>query len=282
MSFVTQYAGVNTAAQLSPAIWHDCPIEQLMAGRTPGVFFDDHFVSAPDTGTITSATNIGPYEYFAESGGSITPSVTASNGRGAVNLVSGTTGDADVVLSLGGGAPFCISDTAGEDFKLWFEARLLISSVSDDGVQYFIGLTEEDRAAAAGIFSGSGSTTIGTAMSDIDYIGFVRLDGSTTGLGFAYNKAGASDQLVIAAAATLAAGTYVNVGFRYDPTAPAAKRISVFVNGSMLSTHVTATMIAASHFPDAEELTMTMGVAPDTTNSGTMTVDRWTCAQLAA
>ena len=51
------------------------------------------------------------------------------------------------------------------------------------------------------------------------------------------------------------ADTYVKAGFIYDPTAPANKRIKVFVDNVESSTYVTSTLIAAATFPDAEALT---------------------------
>ncbi len=275
------YKGANSNRLHSPALWADFPIGPIQVGAVDGAYFFDDWLRGWDTGTITTVANFGDYEMFAESGGSITPSTSVSSDRGAVNLVSGTTGDADTAICYGGGANFIIPTTLGTA-KLVFECRLKISAVTNDANQQFIGLTIPDVTAAAALFGGSGSTTLATAMADVAYLGFVRLDGDTTDFRFVYNKAGGTDATLITSAATLAADTYVKLGFVYDTNEPdGTRRIKVYVNGSVKSTYITDAIIAdTTNFPGGVAMTMAAVVAPDSTTSATTTIDWWAIGQL--
>ena len=54
----------------------------------------------------------------------------------------------------------------------------------------------------------------------------------------------------------MAAGTYYNVGFVYDPAAPESERIKIYVDNVEQTDKVTAANIAAATFPDGEKLAM--------------------------
>lgn len=273
----------NTGVLPSPIIWAGMDARGERPGRTIG-FFDD-FGWSPNPGTITTATLVGPYRMIAESGGDVNFSAVAG---GEMLLVGGTTGDADTVVTWGDGAPFVLTKDAAVG-KLVFEARIKISSITDaDQVQFFVGLCEETRAAAAGLFSGSGSGTANIAMADIDMIGFARFDDDGDALAFVYGKAGQTAYEVIASAETLVADTYTKVGFVYDPNVVPSERITVYVNGVAHGTKIpdagatTDPSMAAATFPSGEEMTAAVGITPDSTTDNTLTVDWWGCRQIRA
>jgi len=260
----------------SPNLWGECPIPQILEDSGVGYHFFDDFLAAYDFATNTAVTNVGPYEIFTGNGPSLAGAVNLPGG--AQTIISGASADVTAILTLGGGAPFMISDTSGEDRKLWFEARIKISSVTDaDQAPFFIGFAEEDRSAANGIFADAGGDLGFTTT--IDLIGFGRFDNDGDSLSFIYQKGGQTCQDVLQIA--LAADTWIKVGFLYDPTAPAAKRIKVYANNLEQSTYVTAANIAAATFPDAEELTLIMGMQNDSTTTNTLSVDWWRAAQLS-
>ena len=269
-------ADASTNRRASPAIWSDCPVERIMLD--PGVGYghqDDFSGGGYDFATNTAVTQIGEYEIFTGNGPSLAGSVTIP---GAQTFVSGTSADVAAQMVLGGGAPFVISDTAGADKKLWFEARFKISAVVDaDQVQFFIGLTEEDRSVANGTFADAGGDLGFTTT--IDLLGFGRFDNDGDSLSLCYQKASQTAQDTLQNA--IAADTYIKCGFVYDPAADTAKRISVFFDNVINGTFVTGTNIAAATFPDAEELTMVIAVQNDSTTTNTLTVDWWRCFQLS-
>ena len=134
-----------------------------------------------------------------------------------------------------------------------FEVRFKVGQVTDS-YNAFLGLSEEGLAAANTI-SDAG------ALADRDLLGFAILEADGDSVDFVYNKASAGGVTTkIDGLKTLAADTFVNLGFCYDPAAPADRRIAVFVDNVEQSTYVTATNIAAATFPDAEELAFLAGL----------------------
>jgi hypothetical protein len=76
------------------------------------------------------------------------------------------------------------------------------------------------------------------------------------------------------------ADTFVKLGFLYDPSAPPAKRIKVFVSNVEQSTYVTAANIAAATFPDGEELGFLFGMKMGSAVLAEAAIDWWAFAQL--
>ena len=97
---------------------------------------------------------------------------------------------------------------------------------------------------------------------------------------FVYKAEGQSQTVALAAADVPVADTYAKLGFVYDPDAPAANRITIYVDGVRQSTYVTATNIAAITFPDAEPMAMVMCAKTGETAAVLCQMDWWRCAQL--
>lgn len=283
---IAQYKGRTDTRLWSPALWGDYKGGGPMGlGIEDSIWFHDDFVSAPDCGTITTVVNVGPYEVFGESGtatgGLVSDISTLSTGYvGGLVVTCGTTTNHDTAICLGGGAPFVINSS--DPRKLWFEARLALSSVTNDIYSTFIGLGEEDLSAGAGIFADEDNATFNSAFADKDLIGFYVLSPDGDALGAMYGKAGQTAQNLISSAGALTAATFVKVGFKYDPTAPISQRITFFVNGAPLTTYVTHALQTAATFPDGEEMTMLIGTTnSDGSTDATVTLDWWSCAQMA-
>ena len=132
------------------------------------------------------------------------------------------------------------------------EFRFRLNSVTDGDGSVFLGLGEEGLGAAATpLADDTGHTT-----SDDDLIGFLITEDDNDALKFVYRKNGGALQTVMTYGTALAADTWYNVGFVYDPEAPESKKIKIFVDNVEQSTYVTGTNIAAATFPDGEELDM--------------------------
>lgn len=282
---VIRYLGSTGDRLKSPIIWHDCPATRIMTGMADGIHHFDDFIDVHELAAGSSLTKLGPYEVIADSGASLTAEddTTATNASGmwgAAEFVAGTTGDADLVMQLGGGGAYAISSTAADAKKLAFEARFKISSITDGVSSFFIGLGEPSRAAAAGVFTTTQGDTVDSAMADVAFIGFWRADADGNGLNFIYSANGQTAVDHITDIQTLVADTNYKVGFKFDPTAPPARRISVYVDSVVSSTYVTATNISAATFPDAEVMNPVIGHNNDDGSTAcTATVDWWAAAQ---
>lgn len=271
---VAQY-GKSTSADTSPglslSLWG-----QVLQRMRPG----NHIAIGEDFEAFGLSTavssNVGRY---AGRGGQAVSyedtsfSLAVRSERGGVLRFSHGTDNEEASLQwCDDSAAFVISDTAGEDFALAFEARVKFGSIANDVLGGFVGLAEEN-AAAHNFIADAGT------MVDKDFIGFHRLEGDGDAIDFIYKKNGQTQQSLISDMATIAADTYVKLGFLYDPEADASERITAFVNGVPQSTKVTAALIAAATFPDGEEMSPIAGVKLATGSAHTMDMDWIACVQ---
>ena len=263
----------------SPSIWADCPQAEMLIDPGVGILFFDDFLSSYDLATNqTTVTKLGPYEAYTGNGTNLLVSGGVTGIGGTLVIASGDTADINAVFTLGGGAPFMISTTDGDDCDLWFECRFKISSITTaDQAQVFIGLTEEDRAAANGIWADAGGDLGFTTT--IDLLGFARSDNDGASVSLAYQKASQTPQDNNQAA--IVADTFLKLGFKYKPKGDASKRIRTFKNAVEQTTYVTSTNLAAATFPNGEELTLCLAVQNDSTTTNSVTLDWWKCAQLS-
>ena len=243
----------------SESIWASFPMDEHLS--FPGRYFHyfDDFDICPSLTSATTAVNRFPYMSFIDTSDTIVTLATQKN-DGVLRLATAATDNNGPVVGFAGtttgeGACFNISDTAGDDKPLWYEARWRTDTVTDNGGALFIGLAEEARCVNNGL-----SIDDTGVIADIDHIAFNTAHDDGDALNFAYTKSGQTDTEVIAALDALVASTWYKSGFKYDPLAETAKRIAIFQNQVEQSTYVTGTNIAAATFPDAEELTPYFGV----------------------
>ena len=278
---------------LSPALWAKCPRTSIMTGQADGFRDGDDFkfgMSGEDA--VDDVATIPGYDRYIDTGNTIRiTSVTETNYFGSVALITdGTDNDGPVlhrVVSLNAAgsnvtAPFVISDTAGSDFPMWFEARMKKSSVTDNQCAFAIGLVSgilDERAADNGVLADN----TGDIVDSIGFIGFRNLHDNGEELDFVYQDAAQTAPVEAAAnLATLVADTYFKVGFYFDPMADGSKRITIFYNGMPQSTFVTATNIAASTFPDGDMMGFVAGSKNGEGTATTLTLDWWKCVQVYA
>lgn len=245
------YTGSNSDRGPSPAVWGR--IRECIDPNDAYEIFDD-FLNF--NGTVT--TNVGDYSgqaggyrSYEDSGGSITNLATEVGG--VIRITTDNTDNDEMWLQPGSATSVFgkISDTAGDDKLLIFEARVRLGQTATGNA--FIGLTEEGLAAADTI-------TDAGAWADKDAIGFLILEDDSDGIDFIYKKAGQTLQTKIAVAQAVTADTWYKLAFMYDPNQVDAKKITVFVDGVDEGTYVTATDIAAATFPDGEELQPLFGI----------------------
>jgi len=256
---------INTGTGASPAVWADCPRDEIAFDSAVGIIYEDEFVNTPQ---MISAQNVAKYASYIDTG--VTIKQSASETNGAV-VVAGNNADNDEgSITTGGnsGTMVVISDTASAAKKLWFEATIKVESIADDNTAFFVGLSEEGLAAADTLVDDTAE------LAQKDFIGFRTLTADGDALLFSYRKgSGAIVSIALdTASAVLVADTYVKVGFVYDPEAIDAKKIKLFVDGVEQANAVTATQIATATFPDGEELAMLLATKNGDANTQLLTL----------
>lgn len=257
---------------LSPRLWAHATGQALAPdGLLRGTFLYDDFINFGNTAAV--ATNVGRYAseggaYYTFEDTGATVSQIATNRKGVVALTTDADDNQEVDMTTGGntGGLGMISDTAGDDRLLIFEARFAVPQIVTQNL--FLGLAEEGLAVTDGIIDDSGDHT------SKDLIGFSVNEDAASTLVFSYRKAGQTEQFPITSLQTLVANTFYNVGFVYDPKAHTNNRIKIYVNNVEQSTYVTGTNIAAATFPDGEELAMYAAVK-NVTDITTLHLDSW-------
>ena len=252
--FFVHHEGQNTTG-LSPRLWRR--VSQALqegAGQTRLFLAGDDFPAIHNSGTLTDLISELPYVIFSDDTTNHTVLGAADENGGVLqlNIDAGAGANEEIGICAGDGTQQLgqISDTAGADYITAFECRFKLSSVTNGQAATFIGLAQPGIVANGGIID-----TDGGPMANKAAIGFNVLANDGNSLDFCYQGASQTRNDLITDVAVLVADTYVKAGFIYDPTAPANKRIKVFVDNVESATYGTSTLIAAATFPDAEALT---------------------------
>ena len=231
--------------KLSPRLWARLIEDGLTAdGSAPGDLLVEDFVS-PCVAKSASG-EFGNLYFYDETAATVGPSTEKS----VIELSSGATANKSGNLVTGGnvGNLGAISDAAGADKLTIFEARIKLEDVADGSV--FVGLSKVGTADASKPFAG---TTNHTLQSE-GLIGFVINKSAPSALTFVYKADGVTEVTLLTASASLVGGQFYNLGFVYDPSAPASEKIKVYIDNVEQAQKVTADNIAASSFPDGTAL----------------------------
>lgn len=272
--FFVHHEGQNTSG-LSPRLWRRVS-QALMdgAGQTRLILTGDDFMCAKSHDTSTVLNSECSYTSYIDTGNTLT---NLADERGGVLALGGMDADNDECWLASGDATSvlgAISDTAGADFITAFECRIKKGNIANDVSAIFCGLAEEGLAAAETKADGTG------VFAAKDCIGFDNVHADGDAINFIYQKAGQTLVTKIAAVHVPVADTFVKLGFLYDPFAPAAKRIKVFVNNVEQTTYVTAANIATATFPDGEELGFLFGQKKGAATEAEVAIDWWAFAQV--
>lgn len=262
----------NTDAGPSPALWGSFPNGEA-ANPHEYYLFEPDLRNCPVFASTVSQMGLITLQDTGVTiqGDPTQPGVMQWGGQDADN-------DAGILTAAGNvGTSFLLSDSDPRD--VWFEVGLRKSSIGNNSMAFFAGLTEEGMAAATNTLLATDSA----ALSDKDLIGFHVTQAAGATVTFVYNKAGAGGVTVkIASLATMVATTWIKLGFKYRPSAPTERRISIYVNGQVQTTYVTGANIAAATFPDGEELVPTLAFKKGEATISTADVRLWRCAQKIA
>lgn len=262
----------------SPSIWSTCPWMDIQGDPNVGYAFFDDFLEFGLPGTQTTQINLGKYKvYNTGSGEVITDAVphdaTPMGEGGIISMLCDTAGDQSVIGTHA--CPYSLSSSSG---KLWFEARVACTSIATATSHWFVGLGNNCDVTFGAAIPLADADATGTAVA---LIGFNRLEDGLAVLNASYTDEAAVYTDVKASIGTLAANTWIKVGFVYDP-ADTTNTIRFFVNGTPSVTVMSAATLAALTHLDASGLGPIFAAFADT--SGTAEyhyLDWWRVAQLA-
>ena len=264
----------------SPAIWADCPVKDILENPGIGIHeFQDFHTGGLITSPTTHAALVGlPFSGFGSSGATIAygnPTFTTSTeDRGTIVLSETTTRESVSIRS--DVVPFRLSANFG---KLWFEARFKIASIAADDCAFFIGLLGADSLTVDIPIIAAGADTHLIASKNL--VGFKKPVADTTTFDAVYRADGQTAVVSIDGLGTLAADTYIKVGFSFDPKD--ANQLSWFVNNQLQSTKVTVPDNTGTTFPADVPLGWVIGMSVGTTAAdNTLTCDWVRVAQLMA
>ncbi len=249
MALITGYRGGSaTHNGLSQEIWHDYPISDKLKDPTCILDIFDDFDNQP---TMNSATVIltAKYGFISDTGVVINQIADVAGGdtvdtgfRGAVEF--NIDSDTDVATLQVHGAPIFLSDTAGDERQMWFEARVNTITVVTQAAA--IGLAERDMTAGSDTFLVDAGT-----MEDVSFVGFRINEAQSDEWDATHQLNGGGGEVVVKNIAQTAIGAdFYKFGMRYVPAAKAldGKILTYFVNGVEVGS---LTTIALSTFPDA-------------------------------
>ncbi len=208
MALITAHRALSSNG-LSMNIWHDYPISDKLKDPACVIDWEDDFNNIGDLG---AGTVLGDYAVvFAQSGsGDVQQRL---DNRGILRLSSGATIDDQVGMQAAGsvGGDIEISDTAGEGYKMWFEARVSLVQITNQGV--YMGFAEEAMIANDAMFP-NGSAT----QQNVAYCGFRILSGAPSEWDAVHNaNSGTGEVVVKNIAQTAVAGTFYKLGMVYEP-----------------------------------------------------------------
>ena len=263
--------GANSGRGVSARIWGDCPVEDLLRDNNTGVWLDDDFTSFNLTGAAAASNSqVGQYSrgWTSYQDDTSTLRQIATNRYGVVEMTTSADDEEEVELISGGGTGglILLDTVANSGKKMWFEARISVSSIADIAVA--IGLAEEASQANSFFTDTTG------ALADKDFVGFRMRAATDAYLDAVFNTASGGGETVKKNQAQLmVASTWYKLGMKFDP----AIGCQWFVDGVQVGTNALA---SATNFPNGEELAVLFGVKTHTTAAKSLYVDWVRVAQL--
>lgn len=277
----------------SPAVWRKFTSGSMSKQGDSMIYVADDFQLFGQHGAVASNTAVygslaGQYATWQDTSTVLAQLETAGSG-GVIKFAIDATDNHEITMTQGGVGAATTATTSvlgainrDTSPKLTaYECRFKVSSVVDDVLAIFVGMTEE----GCNITNMKADDT--GVNADKDQIGFntVHVNGGTTGtnaiLNAVYKKAGQTAQTSIASFSTLVADTYVKAGWVYDPNADPSKRITWYLNGVPKTTYVTDTQMDAATFPDGEELAFAAIAKSGTATASNLQIDWWAWGQMA-
>lgn len=273
-----------TSRAPSPSIWAEVPVQELIQNPGKGIFIFEDFKNAlvgKETASATDFTvSVGridgviPWYVFVETT-KLVDCALQTDDDGVLLLDSDGT-DADVVAITSGDNVAASFKTPGigSTNRLWFEARVKWSAIADDDGGSFIGLSAPGEAKDGG----GGMAAGGSAMSDIDHIGFARYSGDGDDIAVVYNEASAGTPSSETGQKVLEADTWYRLGFKVKRESNGSK-VRFFIDGVDLGDDVAIDISKtnADYPSDTDMAALLSWIAESgNTDGDSMSVD-WVC-----
>ena len=200
----------------SPKIWADCPVMGMLADPAKGFYLWDDFKNSSVGRALEDTDKLqihGDINWWSISEGDAAGDVAIqSDDEGWLMLdQDGTDDDCTSIVSGGWDCGHIRLPLKGERKRFWFETRIKVSTITNTDLAFFVGFLEPGLVAEA-VPLGAAPT----APADNDYLGFFVAEADGDDLTIIYNEAGAGTAQSDTGEITLAADTFVRVGFRLD------------------------------------------------------------------
>lgn len=259
---IKEVTGLNAGTGLSE-FWNDCPLSAMAFDPSAGYVMKDDFVDVGLSPTITTIiSGQGRYLLFGSSGATIAPDGALGGG---LTLTEATDNEAVSITTKQ--TPFQITSGAG---NLWFEARIKTSTITTAEQAFMVGLMDSTPQTATVPLTATGT------IADINFVGFHKQEANTTALDTSYKANGVTAVEVNSDVGTLAAGTYIKLGFRFDTS---NNLLTYYINGVAQAASKTIPNATGTDFPADVTLAPVIAMLLANSAAETITADWWVCAQ---
>lgn len=256
---------VNSSVGLS-SFWNNCPLLAIQMDPSIGYGIQDDFVDLGLVGTITtivSDAGTGRYLCFGSSGATITPDAALGGG-----IVITEATDNESVSITTKQTPFQITAGAG---SLWFEARIKTSTITTAEQAFIVGLMDATPQTVTVPITATGT------IADINMVGFHKQEANTTAFDTSYKANTVTAVEVNSDVGTLAAGTYIKLGMKFETT---NNVLTFYINGVKQAASKTIPDNTGTDFPADVTLAPVLAMTLANSAAETITMDWWKCVQL--
>ncbi len=219
----------------SPIIWRDCPVGDFAQDPSKGSHMFDDFrnsgieleEAARSAWTGGIGKILGDINWYGFTETALVADVALqADDEGVLMLDTDGTDDDTVGITSGDNVVGAWrSPKVGELQKLWFECRVKVNTITNTDLSWFIGLMEPGKLS-----NGSPLGAAPTAPADVDYVGFFVAEADGDDLTVIFNEASAGTAQSTTGLITLAADTYVRIGFKVT-TNDSSIKIRFFKDG---------------------------------------------------
>jgi hypothetical protein len=144
------------------------------------------------------------------------------------------------------------------------------STITADEQGFLVGLMDSTPQTAIVPIAADGT------LADLNLVGFHKPEGDTTTLDCVYRADGVAAVKVNDGVGTLAANTYIKLGFKFDTI---TNLLSFYINGALQATQKAIPASAGTDFPADVTLAPVAAMLLENSAAETLTIDWWKCFQ---
>lgn len=221
--------GAITDRQPSGAVWSSCPWNEIQASGGMHVWDDFNMMGTAPASGAALAGSAGRWSTYMYQGGTL---ADAQLEGGVITLGSDGDQEGVALLSQAGTFRMVTTSTLALNKKLWFEARVSRSTITQTKGEFFCGLMAPTLSSGLPAAAQPITTTDDTLMTAGDLFGFhcdstTAVRGGPTEVAVAFCLAsgtvnyptGLTTLMASSTNTVLAANVFVKLGFVFDPNA---------------------------------------------------------------